>query len=313
MLRKAANKESKNWDELLPYLLFAYREIPQASTGFSPFEMLYGQPARSPLDVLKESWESSLRSTESVVSYVLLMQERLTHLRDLVRANLEQAQGAQKTWYDRNACSREFHTGNQVIVLLPTSINKLLVEWQAQSRDESEKSITRLIIGNRSESFISTCCVAGMHLPPFPVGQMRRLVTPAQLTDLRSHQTTFSTVLINNPGCTTIAEHQITLGQAKPVRLPLYRIPHAYQDVVRKELKHIEKEGIIPVNVVLVKNKDDSLRMCVDYRHLNAVSEMDAYPMPRVDDLIDRLGDAAYKSGPLSGLLASACMQGRSA
>lgn len=36
MLRKAVDKEGKDWDKLLPYLLFAYREMPQASTGFSP-------------------------------------------------------------------------------------------------------------------------------------------------------------------------------------------------------------------------------------------------------------------------------------
>ena len=42
MLRKAANEEGKDWDRLLPYLLFAYREVPQASTGYSPFELLYG-------------------------------------------------------------------------------------------------------------------------------------------------------------------------------------------------------------------------------------------------------------------------------
>lgn len=42
MLRKAAKEEGKDWDTLIPYLLFAYREVPQASTGFSPFELLYG-------------------------------------------------------------------------------------------------------------------------------------------------------------------------------------------------------------------------------------------------------------------------------
>ena len=44
MLRKCATKEGKDWDKLLPYLLFAYREVPQASTGFSPFDLLYGWP-----------------------------------------------------------------------------------------------------------------------------------------------------------------------------------------------------------------------------------------------------------------------------
>ena len=53
MLRKAATDEGKDWDKWVPYLLFAYREVPQASTGFSPFELLYGRPVRGPLDILE--------------------------------------------------------------------------------------------------------------------------------------------------------------------------------------------------------------------------------------------------------------------
>ena len=46
--------------------------------------------------------------------------------------------------------------------------------------------------------------------------------------------------------------------------------------------------------IVLVKKKDGTLRFCVDYRWLNSVSQADAYPMPRVDELIDRLGGARF-------------------
>ena len=42
MLRKVLNGEKRDWDHLLPYVLFAYREVPQATVGFSPFELLYG-------------------------------------------------------------------------------------------------------------------------------------------------------------------------------------------------------------------------------------------------------------------------------
>ena len=61
----------------------------------------------------------------------------------------------------------------------------------------------------------------------------------------------------------------------------------------------MEREGIIERSssewafpIVLVKKKDGSLWMCVDYRRLNAISHPDAYPMPRVDDMIDALGKA---------------------
>ena len=130
LLRKATTAEGKSWDKLLPYLLFAYREVPQASTGFSPFELVYGRPVRGPLDILNKSWEASPKSSESIISYVLLMHERLSKLKDLVTTNLQQAQHTQKTWYDKHARSRQLHAGDQVLVLLPTSTNKFLVKWQ---------------------------------------------------------------------------------------------------------------------------------------------------------------------------------------
>ena len=46
--------------------------------------------------------------------------------------------------------------------------------------------------------------------------------------------------------------------------------------------------------MVLAFKKDGTLRLSVDYRRLNAVSAADAYPMPRVDDILDRLGRAKF-------------------
>ena len=48
--------------------------------------------------------------------------------------------------------------------------------------------------------------------------------------------------------------------------------------------------------LVTVRKKDGSLRLCVDYRRLNGLSRADAYPIPRVDDLIDRVGQARFIS-----------------
>ena len=90
MLRKTFTTEGKNWDDL-PYFLFAYREVPQVLNGFSSFELLYGTQVR-PLDILRDSWVASPKTSESIISYVLLMQERLSELLDLVKQNLQHAQ-----------------------------------------------------------------------------------------------------------------------------------------------------------------------------------------------------------------------------
>ena len=97
-----------------------------------------------------------------------------------------------------------------------------------------------------------------------------------------------------------MTEHRIDTGNTPPVRLPPYHILNAYRETVREQLKQTEADGIIERSssewaapIVLVKN-DGILRMCVDYRCLNSLSHVDVYPMPQVNNLIDRLGNARH-------------------
>ena len=129
MLRKLVSKEGNNWDRLLPYVLFAYREVLQSTTGFSPFELLYGREVRGPLDVLREEWEANKKSDESVLFHILLVRERLEETSELVIENLKEAQKHQKLWYDQNARERVLEPEDEVLVLLPTTSNKLLAQW----------------------------------------------------------------------------------------------------------------------------------------------------------------------------------------
>ena len=54
MLKKMRQEKPKDFDRYLFAVLFAYREVPQASTGFLPFELLYGRTVRGPMHFLKE-------------------------------------------------------------------------------------------------------------------------------------------------------------------------------------------------------------------------------------------------------------------
>ncbi len=73
--------------------------------------------------------------------------------------------------------------------------------------------------------------------------------------------------------------------------------------MVQSELEAMLEMGVIEEShsdwaspIVLVPKTDGSVRFCVDYRKVNAVSKFDAYPMPRVDKLLDRLGTARIYS-----------------
>ena len=67
MLCRFTDEEGKEWDKTIPYILFTYREVPQATSGFSPFELLFGHDVRGPLDALREQWESAEKSDENAM------------------------------------------------------------------------------------------------------------------------------------------------------------------------------------------------------------------------------------------------------
>ena len=333
MLRKTVTEEGKNWDKLLPYVLFAYREVPQVSTGFSPFELLYGREVRGPLDVLRESWEANEKSNESVVSHILSIRERMARMMEMARENEARAKDQQKKWYDRNARSREFKEGDEVLVMLPTSTSKLLAQWQGLytvTRKVGEVSYEVDMYDRRKRRRIFHInMLRGWNVPKatgywsdevtndpsddipawreeVPESEaesptINEELSRAQRQELCEVLIDFADVLQNKPGKTTRIEHRIGVKLTQPMRLPPYRLPHAYRATVQKELMDMEREGIIDPStsewaspLVIVKKKDGMLRLCVDYRRLNSIAKADAYPMPRIDDLIDRLGGAKY-------------------
>ena len=102
-------------------------------------------------------------------------------------------------------------------------------------------------------------------------------------------------------GRTNLVQHNINTGDTPPIRQPPRRIPTTLQSELDNEIENVLAKGAIEPGqspwaspVVLVRKKDGSLRFCVDYRKVNAVTEFDAYPLPRIDETLEALGEARF-------------------
>ena len=132
MLKRLCAERPRDWDKYLGPVLFAYREVPQESSGFSPFKLVYGWPVRGPMKILKELWtrEISDPDVRSTYEYVIGLRERLESTCELVRQNMKKASRTQAGIYDRRSKARKMKVGQKVLVLLPTKANKLLMHWK---------------------------------------------------------------------------------------------------------------------------------------------------------------------------------------
>jgi Reverse transcriptase (RNA-dependent DNA polymerase) len=97
---------------------------------------------------------------------------------------------------------------------------------------------------------------------------------------------------------TTAHRIQLTPG-AKPAYSQPYRAGDKAREAESVEIHRMLRAGVIePATseraspVVLVPKPDGSMRFCIDYRRLNTVTVRDSYPLPRMDECIDSLGDA---------------------
>lgn len=243
------------------YLLFAYREVPQASTGFSPFELLYAHQVRGPLDVLKESWEATDNPKKTnILTYVMKMREKLQQSTALARENLLRSQVQQKRWYDKTAKSRSFEPGDEVLLLLPTSDNKLLAKWQGPyqvkkkvgpvtyqieipSRNQPlqtfhvnmlKKWHTHRTPGQAEESNDIAMLVRAIEGEEeveeqyLPTCRSDSKLNLQHLSEEQRHQLWECIpehLFMDTPGRTGLVEHSIILTDPKPVRQSVYRVP----------------------------------------------------------------------------------------
>ena len=350
MLKRLCQDQPKQWHRLINPVLFAYREVPQESTGFSPFQLLYGRSVRGPGTILKELWtkEVNIPEVKSSYEYVTELRERLEDSLKLAQEELEKSQKRYKRHYDRKAKPRRLEVGDRVLILLPTDSNKLLMQWRGpytvQSRvgayDYRVKmgSKTKTYHVNMLKMYISrepegnvvpvddtdgaTVAVAGVihqdvdpelgEVPDLEGYRQREGVRDVKLGDelpedqrrvLKDLVRRYPDVFTDMPGETDVIQHQIRLTDDTPIRCKPYPLPYAMREELRNEVDTMLEMGVVRQStspyaspIVMVKKKDGSNRVCVDFRKLNKITEVDPEPMTTAEDLFRRLSGKKFLS-----------------
>ena len=336
MLRALSDRFPDNWDSALPWVLFAYREVPVETLGFSPFELLFARSVKGPLSLVKQAWLSDdelEKAKPNVIEFVLDTRNRL---RDAIAMANEHAAGERKkakAWYDRNARSRSFEVGQKVLVLLPVHGKGLQAKYYGPYEVMEKIGNVDYLVATHDRRKTRRICHVNLlkpylerdakNFPPpdvthvavvetgdevnngieDPTDPLRHLNEDQKLS-MQTLLSEFKDIFSDVPGQTTLIEHNITLqADAKPFHCSPYRLSPDKTEFVKQELVDLKRLGIITdappespwaAPIVVVRKADGGWRLCTDFRRLNQVTVPDPYPLPRIEDLLDRLGKAKY-------------------
>ena len=324
MLTKASQL-GMDWVEQLPFTLFALRSAPNRDTKFSPYQLVYGHRVRTPLDILHQGWAEEEFSKFDTSEWADWLVARLAVWHESVLERGKEASGCRKHQYDKSTVNRTLEVGDQVLCRIPGHIGKLRESWHGPYSVVARKSrvdyavdfgkgngrVKVLHINNlkrfypREERVLRLALVAedwsedeavGTKL----LGECKDFNGAKVVEELRRE---YPEVFSDLPGKTSVCKLSIGTGEAEPRASHPYRIPNKLKEGVRREIENLVELGIVEPStspwaspVVPVPKSDGSVRVCVDYRKLNSVTEADPYYMNTLEEILERVGDSKIMS-----------------
>lgn len=251
---------------------------------------------------------------------------------DLAGLTAAKSQDSYTRQYNRRAKAKSFNAGDQVLVFDSDRPGKLFPKWGGPYtmvsgvRQNSyvvlgDNGKRRTVHANNIREYHARVGHVGVvfqsddefgtieHAPSLtddavstlPEGATQHL-TPERAQEVRDVFASFAELFSIIPGIAKVGEHKIVLKEGHaPTKSYPYRVPEMLKAEVEKQVNELLEQGLIyPTNspfahpVVCVSKKDGAIRLCVDYRHLNAGTVDDAFPMAQQQDLIFRVGRAKF-------------------
>ncbi|GFS96955.1 retrovirus-related Pol polyprotein from transposon 412 [Trichonephila clavipes] len=277
MIHHVIREDPRSWDRQLPFLLFAYREVPNTTTGVSPFRLLYGREARGPLAILKSSWAIEIHLptniSQSAADYLQEMKINMEKAAESASLTAAQKQKAYGDYFNKRSSVKNFSIGEQVVLLIPDSSNKIYARWTGPGE----------II---------------QHHPPhsYKVKLSDGTVRHVHVNKIRKYHPRALAVGV-------IFEDDHEFGEIHPTLIyravRIYRIPESLKIKVDEQIEELvrldlieDSDAEIAYPIVCVNKKDGTLRLCVDFRALNSESVSDDFPMEDAVELIHSIGRA---------------------
>ncbi|KAL2085082.1 hypothetical protein ACEWY4_018402 [Coilia grayii] len=113
----------------------------------------------------------------------------------------------------------------------------------------------------------------------------------------------FPELFFDVPSRTNVLSHDICVNDHLPIKQHAYRVNPTKRAIMSAEVKYLVDNGLAKPSssawsspCLLVPKPDGTFRFCTDYRKVNAVTKPDSFPLPRMEDCVDRVGSATFVS-----------------
>ncbi|XP_063595779.1 uncharacterized protein LOC134772669 [Penaeus indicus] len=282
---EALLKRPHDWDRYIPSVLFAYREVPNDTLKFSPFELLYGRKVRGPLSILHDLWtrDDLNDKIKSTYQYVLDLRSRLEESAQLASSHADVSGKMYKAYFDRSAKVCKLNEGDEVLVLLPTSHNKLTMQWKGpysvvrkhdngvdyEVKINTKKRLYHINMLKKyvrrddvSSSEVCQVCVVddlptseekanfACDIPDlYEANECTVNINPElsskQTAEIKQLVAEFSDVFSDKPGVTSTVIHDIELSTVAPIHTKPYPIPHHLRKAFDEEVDRMLALGVV--------------------------------------------------------------------
>ena len=326
MINKLTKSKQGVWHDITKLVLYFMRMTPSSSTGFSLYMIIHGWEPASPLEVVKEGLLDEHMGDIDIASWCKENMERVEQISDHIVRNQTEVTKERKRIRDKYSKEKTFIPGTQVLYRTPGMNAKLTDAWEGPyeidkqlgpvtyslltSRDKHKKvvHVNTLKQYNKRIRKVTTI-LEDDKLDDHIMSTNDKLKIVAQDTDVGRKadiellQREFNETLREEPGITDKVVFKINTGDAKPIQQHPYMTANSLNQGVENEIQWLLSRGFIEESttewsspIVTVKKTNGNIRICVDFRTVNAVTTPVLFYMPRIEEVIEATGQAGVIS-----------------